>query len=128
MPGTGLTGAEVSVGRFVRVTEISVGVTYSASEAPVRTMFNVPVEDCFAVKMNDVVRVAPRSPTTHVLVPPDVALQAPFVRPKPDVSVAVTVSHGLHDAVSVTVTVWPTESEIEATPDSERRVVREWLP
>jgi len=35
----------------------------------------------------------------------------------PDVSVAITVDPGLHDAVSVIVTVWPTETEIEAGLD-----------
>ena len=82
-------------------------------------MPNVPGEgmDCRAVKVKDVVRVPAVSPTTHVFVPPDVALQSAFVRPVPDVSVTVTVDHGLHDAVSVIVTVWPMVREIEAGLD-----------
>ena len=111
--------AEVVMTFFVRVTEIPVGTTYSANDAPVRMMSNVPGEGmyCFAVKVKDVVRVPAVSPTTHVFVPPDVALQAPFVRPAPDVSVAVTVDHGLHDAVSVIVTLCPTAREIEGGLD-----------
>ena len=104
---------------FVRVKEIPVGTAYSANDAPVRTMSNVPGEgmDCRAVKVKDVVRAPAVSPTTHVFVPPDVTPHAVAVRPVPDVSVAVTVDHGLHDAVSVIVTVWPTETEIEAGLD-----------
>ena len=103
----------------MRVTEIPVGTTYSANDAPVRTMFNVPGEgmDCLAVNVKDVVRAPAVSPTTHVFVPPDVESHAAAVRPVPDVSVAVTVDHGSHDAVSVIVTVWPTEREIEAGLD-----------
>ena len=78
----------------------------NANDAPVRTMSHVLGEgmDCLAVNIKDVVRAPAASPTTHVVVPPDVTLQAPFVSPAPDVSVAVTVDHGLHDAVSVIVT------------------------
>ena len=103
---------------FVRVKEIPVGTAYSANDAPVRTMSNVPeTMDCRAVKVKDVVRAPAVSPTTHVFVPPDVTPHAVAVRPVPDVSVAVTVDPGLHDAVSVIVTVWPTEQEIEAGLD-----------
>ena len=110
--------AEAVIAFFVRVTEIPVGTTYSANDAPVRTMSNVPeTMDCRAVMVKDVVRAPAVSPTTHVFVPPDVAPHAAAVRPVPDVSVAVTVDHGLHDAVSVIVTVWPTETEIEAGLD-----------
>ena len=105
---------------FVRVTEIPVGATYSANDAPLRTMSNVPGGegmDCRAVKVKDVARAPAVSPTTHVFVPPDVAPHAAAVRPVPDVSVAVTVDPGLHDAASIIVTVWPTEQEIEAGLD-----------
>ena len=103
---------------FVRLTVMPVGATYSANDAPRRTMSNVPERmDCLAVKVKEVVRAPAVSPTTHVFVPPDVAPHAAAVRPVPDVSVAVTVDPGLHDAVSVIVTVWPTEQEIEAGLD-----------
>ncbi len=91
-----------------------VGGTYSANDAPERTMSNVPDVNCFAVKVKDVERAPAVSPTTHVFAPPNDTSQAAAVRPAPDVSVAVTVDHGLHDAVSVSVTVLPTEREIEA--------------
>ena len=104
---------------FVRVTVMPVGASYSAIDAPVRTMSNVPGEgmNSLAVKVKDVTRAPAVSPTTHVFAPPDVALQSAAVRPVPDVSVAVTEDPGLHDAVSVIVTVWPTETEIEAGLD-----------
>ena len=102
---------------FVRVTVMPVGATYSANDAPERMMSNVPDENCFAVKVKDVERAPAVSPTTHVFAPPNDTSQAAVVRPAPDVSVAVTVDHGLHDAVSVIVTVWPTEREIEAGLD-----------
>ena len=102
---------------FVRVTVMPVGASYSANDAPERTMSNVPDVNCFAVKVKDVERAPAVSPTTHVFAPPKVTSHAAAVRPAPDVSVAVTVDHGLHDAVSVIVTVLLTEREIEAKLD-----------
>ena len=69
------------------------------------------------MKVKEVVRAPAVSPTTHVFVPPGAAPHVAAVRPVPDVSVAVTVDHGLHDAVSVIVMVWPTERKIEVMLD-----------
>ena len=75
--------------------------------------------NCLAVMVKDVMRSV--SPTAHVFVrrgsSMDVTFQALFVRTASDVSVAVTADHGAHDAVSVTVTFWPTEREIDGLLD-----------
>ena len=102
----------------MKVIEIGIGEPYSDADAPERTMSRdfVIVTD-WAVIANEAVSAVPLSPTCHVTAPDFVDCQSAAETPVPDVSIAVTVDHGLHDAVSRIVTVSPTNIAIEVLFD-----------
>ena len=98
---------------FRNVIEIGIAGAYSDADAPVRmTSRDLALDIDRAVITNKTVSAVPLSPTNHVTVPDFVDCQSAAKTPVPDVSVAVTIDHGAHDAVSAIVTVSPTNITI----------------